>query len=323
MIRAVVDPSVLVSAFIGDPEAGPGSLVTAWRDRRFELVVSPLLLDELSEVLERPKFERWASQGRAAAYVAALRARSELRSDSPSAQPIEVRDPGDHYLVALSRDAEVDYLVSVDRDLLDAELDLSVVDPAVFVAGLHGPSDDEHFFTGKTQAGRELRLYYRGSINHSSGVTISGTLDGAPIEVMGMTQRMAKGADSSVIVRTDQGTFTAVADSDPPAEAHSTALRLYMEHRPSGGWQTEVERSSFESGEWRFDVLVTNERVSATIQLRMSEAVAKTWTDGASTPPPDEMVAEHVAVMLRGADWAAVERHARNPTTLLGGRLRR
>ncbi len=234
-----------------------------------------------------------------------------------------MRDPDDHYLVALSREAQADFLVSVDRDLLDAELDLPVVDPAVFVAGLHDPTEGEHFFTGRTQAGRELRLYYQGSINHPTGVTITGTLDGAPIEILGMTQRMASGADNSVIVRTDQGTFTAVADTDPPAESHAAALRLYLEYRPSGGWQTEVERSRFEDGEWRFDVLVTNERVSATVELRMSEAVAKTWTEGAPTPPSDEMVAEHAAVMLRGAAWPAIQKRALHPTTVLGGRLRR
>ncbi len=190
------------------------------------LVVSPLLLDELEDVLGRPKFERWASQGRAPAYIAALRARSEHRSDVPSAQPVEVRDPDDHYLVALAREAEADYLVSVDRDLLDAELDVSVVRPAVFLAGLHDPVEGEHFFTGRTQAGRELCLYYQGSVNHPTGVTITGTLDGVRIEISGITQRMAKGVESSVIVRSDQGTFTAVADPEAPAEAHSTALRL-------------------------------------------------------------------------------------------------
>jgi putative PIN family toxin of toxin-antitoxin system len=138
LIRAVVDPSVLISAFIGDPEAGPGRLITAWRDRRFVLVMSPLLVDELADVLGRSKFERWSSQGRASAYIAALRARCELRADAPSARPIEVRDPDDHYLVALSCEAQADYLVSVDHDLLDAELDLPVVDPAVFVAALQG-----------------------------------------------------------------------------------------------------------------------------------------------------------------------------------------
>jgi uncharacterized protein len=323
LTRAVVDPSVLVSAFIGDPEAGPGRLVTAWRDRRFVLVVSPLLLDELTDVLGRPKFERWSSQGRALAYIAALRARSEHRSDMPSAQAVEVRDPDDHYLVALAREAQADYLVSVDGDLLDAELDVSVVDPAVFVAGLHDPVEGEHFFTGRTQAGRELRLYYQGSVDQPTGVTITGTLDGVAIEVSGMNWGMAGGAEGSVTVRSDQGTFTAVADTAAPAEAHSAALRRYMEHRPRGGWRTEVEHSRFEDGQWRFDVLVTNDRVSATVELRMSEAVAKAWTNGAQTPPSDQVVAEHVAVMLRGADWSAVQQRVLKPTTVLGGRLRR
>ncbi len=101
-------------------------------------------------MLGRPKFERWSSQGRASAYIAALRASSELRSDVPSAQPIEVRDPGDHYLVSLGQEAEADLLVSVDHDLLDAELDVPVVDPAVFVAGLHHPVEGEHGWSPST-----------------------------------------------------------------------------------------------------------------------------------------------------------------------------
>jgi putative PIN family toxin of toxin-antitoxin system len=281
------------------------------------LVVSPLLLDELTDVLGRPKFDRWSSEGRAPAYIAALRARSEHRSDVPSAQPVEVRDPDDHYLVAPAREAQADYLVSVDRDLLDAELDVPIVDPAVFVAGLHDPAKGEHFFTGRTQAGRELRLYHGGA-----GVTIAGTLDGVAIEISGITLRTGKGTESSVIVRSDQGTFTAVADADAPAEAHSQALRLYMERRPPGGWQTEVERSRFEHGEWRFDVQVTNDRVSATVELRMSDEVAKTWTNGAQTRPSDQMVAEYVAGMLRGADWSAIRQRALHPTTVIIGRPR-
>ncbi|HEV3318501.1 MAG TPA: putative toxin-antitoxin system toxin component, PIN family [Solirubrobacteraceae bacterium] len=137
MIRAVVDPSVFVSAFIGDPEAGPGRLVDAWRDRRFVLVVSPLLLAELEEVLSRPKFARWAGDGRGDAYVAGFAARSEHRPDLPPSPPSEVRDPDDDYLVALVRATQADFLVSLDRDLLDAELDgITVVDPAVFVGRL-------------------------------------------------------------------------------------------------------------------------------------------------------------------------------------------
>ncbi len=132
MTRAVVDPSVLVSAFIGRPDAGPGRLVAAWRDQRFTLITSPLLLAELSEVLARPKFQRWAAEGRADAYVAGIAARSEHCSD-PADVERAVRDPGDDYLVALAR-AEQAALVSLDRDLLDAGLaDLAVEDPSAFL----------------------------------------------------------------------------------------------------------------------------------------------------------------------------------------------
>jgi uncharacterized protein len=137
LIRAVVDPSVLVSAFIGAPEAGPGRLVEAWRERRFVLVISPLLLEELGEVLERPKFARWASDGRGLAYVAGFGARGEHQPDPQEPPSARVRDPGDDYLVALMHAAQADVLVSLDRDLLDAQLDdLTVTDPAAFVRGL-------------------------------------------------------------------------------------------------------------------------------------------------------------------------------------------
>jgi uncharacterized protein len=127
----------LVSAFIGDPEAGPGQFVDAWRDRRFVLVVSPLLLVELGDVLARPKFARWAADGRGAAYVAGFAARSEHQPDPDESPPEAVRDPDDDYLIALMRAVQADVLVSLDRDLLDAQLDeITVIDPAVFIGRL-------------------------------------------------------------------------------------------------------------------------------------------------------------------------------------------
>jgi uncharacterized protein len=107
--------------------------VQAWRDRRFVLIVSPMLLAELEAVLLRPKLARWATNGRAAAYVAALSARSEHQPD-PDEQPPAVRDPSDDYLVALTRATDADLLVSLDNDLLDAELgEIAVVDAAIFL----------------------------------------------------------------------------------------------------------------------------------------------------------------------------------------------
>ena len=137
MKRAVVDPSVLVSAFVGNPDAGPGQLVAAWRDHRFVMVVSPQLLAELGEVLARPKFERWAGNDRATAYVAAFAAQSERHADPEDDAGGHVRDADDDYLVALARATSVDAIVSLDLDLLDAQLDgIAVTDPLRFLGSL-------------------------------------------------------------------------------------------------------------------------------------------------------------------------------------------
>jgi putative PIN family toxin of toxin-antitoxin system len=134
--RAVVDPSVLVSAFVGNPDAGPGQLVAAWRAHRFVMVVSPQLIAELGEVLARPKFARWSADDRGTAYVAAFVAQSEHLPDPEDAGGY-VRDPDDDYLVALAHAAKVDAIVSLDRDPFDASLDgIAVTDPFRFLEGL-------------------------------------------------------------------------------------------------------------------------------------------------------------------------------------------
>jgi putative PIN family toxin of toxin-antitoxin system len=143
VIRAVVDTSVLVSAFVGDPDAGPGQLVEAWREQRFELVVSAQLLAELREVLTRPKLARWADDGRAEAYVEAFAAQSVECADAEEPPPSAVRDPGDDYLVDLLHRSGADVLVSVDRDLLDAQLaGVTVLDPAQFLARVASHASD-------------------------------------------------------------------------------------------------------------------------------------------------------------------------------------
>ena len=99
--------------------------------------VSPLLLAELGEVLERPKFQRWTGADRGAAYVAAFAAQGERHVDPEDDAGGHVRDADDDYLVALAQTARVDAIVALDRDLLDARLDwIAVVDPARFLSRL-------------------------------------------------------------------------------------------------------------------------------------------------------------------------------------------
>jgi predicted nucleic acid-binding protein len=116
----------------------PGDSSERGATRRFTMIVCPLLLDELAEVLARPKFERWASEDRGPAYVAGFAARSDHQPD-PVDVPRSVRDPNDDYLVPLARATGADALVSVDRDLLDASVeDLDICTPAAFLERLAG-----------------------------------------------------------------------------------------------------------------------------------------------------------------------------------------
>jgi putative PIN family toxin of toxin-antitoxin system len=116
LTRAVLDPNVLVSAFISPRGSAPDRIVRAWREGAFELVVSPLLIAELTDVLHRPKFARQAAQERAESYVAAL-AGDAVHIDDPSDPPSVSPDADDDYLFALARVASADVIVSGDSHL--------------------------------------------------------------------------------------------------------------------------------------------------------------------------------------------------------------
>lgn len=117
MLRAVVDPGVLIAGFIS-PRAAPAALLRAWRIGEFELIVSPALLDELLIVLLRDKFRRYLSVQQARDLVIEIGS-SATRAEDPAERPRVSRDPKDDYLIALAHATKVDALVSGDRDLLD------------------------------------------------------------------------------------------------------------------------------------------------------------------------------------------------------------
>ena len=56
---------MLVSAAIS-PSGPPRQILAAWVQERFELIASPALLDELVDVLARPKFRRFITTAVAA-----------------------------------------------------------------------------------------------------------------------------------------------------------------------------------------------------------------------------------------------------------------
>jgi putative PIN family toxin of toxin-antitoxin system len=133
--RVVLDPAVLVSAFIS-PLGTPAALWQAVRDERLDLVVSPKLLAELAAVLRRPKFRRYATVEDVDLFVAEV-ARYGTPLADPADPPPASRDHNDDYLVALARTATVRALISGDRDLTEMlDLEPPVLTPAEAVREL-------------------------------------------------------------------------------------------------------------------------------------------------------------------------------------------
>ena len=133
MIRAVVDPGVLIAGLI-TPGGLPSNLIRAFLQGAFELVVSLLLLDELTATLLRPKFRRWATENDVVAFIEVLRLAAVMVEDPAEVEPIS-RDPNDDYLVALARAAGAHVLVSSDGDLTSIEgNDPPIVTPRRFLS---------------------------------------------------------------------------------------------------------------------------------------------------------------------------------------------
>jgi len=136
-LRVVLDPGVLISALLS-PRGTPARLYLLWLSGEFELVACPHLIEELEGVLRRPKFRDLVTPDEVDEFVEIIR-RGAISVENPVIAEGVTRDPGDDYLVALAQAANVDYLVSGDKDLTSlTTVSPPVLSPAAFL-DLLGP----------------------------------------------------------------------------------------------------------------------------------------------------------------------------------------
>ncbi|HEY0783255.1 MAG TPA: putative toxin-antitoxin system toxin component, PIN family [Thermoanaerobaculia bacterium] len=130
-MRIVVDTNVLLSGLLW--RGAPHSLLERARDGDVTLVSSPALLAELAEVLERPQFESILARSHTSLErsVAEVQTLSEVVAPSPLPAPVS-RDADDDEVLALALAAQVDLIVSGDRDLLDLRVfqEIPIITPA-------------------------------------------------------------------------------------------------------------------------------------------------------------------------------------------------
>ncbi len=109
----------------------------AWLEGAFELVASPLLVEELERALAYPKIRDRITEAEAEELVELIRTSADFRHDPPGPPARRSSDPGDDYVLALAEGAQA-LMVSGDRHLLGLAGTHPVYSPADFLA-LLGP----------------------------------------------------------------------------------------------------------------------------------------------------------------------------------------
>jgi putative PIN family toxin of toxin-antitoxin system len=139
-LRAVLDPNVIISAVLS-PGGTPGRVFRLWFDGAYELVVSPMLLDELERALGYSKLRDRASADETQELLDTLARGGTAVQDPDRAPEIRSPDPDDDYLIALASVSR-SVLISGDADLLGLSGQIPVRSPAEFLRMIETPESN-------------------------------------------------------------------------------------------------------------------------------------------------------------------------------------
>ena len=117
VLRAVIDTHVLLSALLW--RGTPHALLQQTETGALHLISSPALLDELADVLARPKFSATLERAHLVVpeLLAQLQTLMEVIHPPPLSHPV-CREPADDVVLALALAAQADVVISGDDDLL-------------------------------------------------------------------------------------------------------------------------------------------------------------------------------------------------------------
>lgn len=118
MLKAVVDTNVFVAGIIS-PKGFPAKIINAWKKRRFELVVSPEIIEEVREVLFQPKIRNlssWTDRQREE-FIENL-----IHAGIPASGSLSLKivgdDPDDDKFIIAALEEEANYILTGDAHLL-------------------------------------------------------------------------------------------------------------------------------------------------------------------------------------------------------------
>jgi putative PIN family toxin of toxin-antitoxin system len=116
-LKLVVDTNVLISAALSS-QGAPAQLMRRVLGQHI-LVFSQATFDELHTRIYRPKFDRYITLEQRQRLLHDFNACAHWVDLAP--YPVYCRDPDDDKFIATALQAQADWLVSGDRDLLEAK----------------------------------------------------------------------------------------------------------------------------------------------------------------------------------------------------------
>jgi putative PIN family toxin of toxin-antitoxin system len=130
--RVVVDTNVLLSRLLV-PGSVPAQAVRRAVDQG-QILASEATLEELADVLSRPKFDRYLTVSERQQF---LRLFMRIAQWVPILHPVQAcRDPRDDKFLALAVNGEAGVIITADQDLLvlDPFRDVRILEPAAYLA---------------------------------------------------------------------------------------------------------------------------------------------------------------------------------------------
>jgi len=118
--RVVVDTNVLISGLFGIKDSPSSQILNAIRAQKIILVTSPIILEEIGEVINRNRVVKRTkmSPRERADIMGKLIERSDVTAGEQLLQPVS-RDIKDDKFLSCAVEAKADYIVTGDEDLLD------------------------------------------------------------------------------------------------------------------------------------------------------------------------------------------------------------
>ena len=114
-MRVVLDTNVLVSALIGKDK--PAKFVRKVLEKQAELLISKPMLDELVDVIARPKIREYVDEGDVKDFLQLIVDASVVVNVKSKLSVIA--DTSDNSVLATACDGKADYVVSGDKHLVE------------------------------------------------------------------------------------------------------------------------------------------------------------------------------------------------------------